>query len=129
MSKKILVVDDEPEIVSLLSEFLGNAGFQIITAVDGQMALDKVSEAPPDLLLMDIMLPKVDGWLVCQKLKADEKFKKIPIILISGMLTGDSSADLLVEKCDYLIAKPFEMQKLLRKVRELTQTPSPQPTV
>ena len=121
MSKKILIVDDEPEMVSLLSQFLGNAGYQIRTAADGQEALEKVSEASPDLLLMDIMLPKVDGWLVCQKLKADEKFKKIPIILISGILAGDSSADPSVEKCDYLMAKPFEMQNLLTKVRELTQ--------
>ena len=120
MNKKILIVDDEPEMVSLLSQFLGNAGYQVSTAEDGQIALEKVNLAPPDLLLMDIMLPKVDGWLVCQKLKADEKFKRIPIILISGILAGDSSADPSVEKCDYLMAKPFEMENLLTKVRELT---------
>lgn len=120
MNKKILIVDDEPAMISMLSEFLGGAGFEISTASDGQMALEKVNLAPPDLLLMDIMLPKVDGWLVCQKLKADEKFKKIPIVLISGMLASDSSTDPSIEKCDYLIAKPFQMENLLKKVQELT---------
>ena len=120
MVPKILIVDDEPETVSMLSEFLGNAGFQVSTAADGQAALDAVKIDVPDLLLMDIMLPKMDGWLVCQKLKADEKLKKIPIILMSGILAGDSRADPQVEKCDYLIAKPVHLANLLQKLREFS---------
>lgn len=116
--KKILVVDDEPELVSLIAAFLGDAGYEIITAGDGEKALEMVQTNLPDLILMDIMLPKMDGWLVCQKLKADEKLKKIPTILLSGMLVADSTPDKSVEKCDYLLAKPIEMQNLLQKVQE-----------
>jgi len=118
MKRKILVVDDEPEMAQMLADFLDHAGYEVKTAGDGQLALDSVRETPPDLILMDILLPKMDGWIVCQKLKVEERSKQIPIILFSGMLAGDSPADPMVEKCDYLIAKPVEMQNLLQKIRQ-----------
>jgi len=120
MGKKILVVDDEPDMTAMISELLGTHGFEVRIAADGQAALDAVAQEAPDLILMDIMLPKVDGWLVCQKLKTDEKFSKIPIILVSGILESDAEANSAVEKCDYLIAKPFKLEKLLQKVKEFT---------
>ncbi len=119
MKKKILVVDDEVEMVTLLAEFLGKSGFEVITANDGGEALEHVHQSLPDIILMDIMLPKIDGWAVCQKLKSDEKFRKIPIILFSGILGADSEADPAIEKCDYMVAKPFEMQNLLLKINQL----------
>ncbi len=124
MKRKILVVDDEPEMVKMLADFLAHAGYDVKTAADGQEAFDTISKMLPELILMDILLPKMDGWLVCQKVKADEKLKKIPIILFSGMLAGDSPADPAIEKCDYLIAKPVEMQNLLLKIKEFLPPPA-----
>ena len=121
-SKKVLVVDDEPEMLNMLSSFLSNAGYDVSVAADGQTALAMAGKIVPDLVLMDILLPKMDGWVVCHQLKTDINLKKIPIILISGMLERDSEANQMVEKCDYLMAKPIEMKNLLQKVKELTKS-------
>ena len=127
MKKKILVVEDEPAMISLICEMLEKAGYQTSSAEDGESALKAVKSGAPDLVLMDIILPKMDGWLVCQKMKTDEHLKKIPIILLSGLLTADAVADASVEKCDYLMAKPLKMDNLLEKVSELLERASSKP--
>ena len=116
--KKILVVDDEEQMLDLITAFLSQAGYEVTAAVDGETALALAGKVLPDLILMDIQLPKIDGWLVCHRLKIDENLKKIPIILFSGMVATDAQADLTVEKCDYLMAKPIELNNLLKKVKE-----------
>ena len=119
--KKILVVDDEVQMQEMIAQFLGNAGYEVSAASDGEMALATAEKIAPDLILMDIQMPKVDGWVVCHKLKANPKLKKVPIILFSGMIVADVIPDPVVEKCDYLMAKPIEMKNLLQKVKEFTE--------
>jgi DNA-binding response OmpR family regulator len=123
MGKKILVVDDEPDIVSLVKGRLAAAGYAVISAVDGQEGLDKARGEKPDLIVLDIMLPKMDGYLVCRLLKSDVQYQKIPIILFT---VRDTLLDLEIGnsvKADAYITKPFEPEVLLEKVAELLRQP------
>ncbi len=119
---KILVLDDEPEMLSMMSQFLKGAGYQVLIAVDGEIGLQMIYDKAPDLILTDIQMPKVDGWVVCNKVKEDQKLKHIPIIMFSGLLTVDSEADKAIEKCDFLMAKPIKMKVLLEKIKELLKS-------
>nr|MDA8354517.1 response regulator [Bacillota bacterium] len=82
MDKKVLVVDDEPSIVKLVQFNLEKDGYQVEVATDGEMALDKVKEAVPDLVVLDLMLPKVDGLEVCKQLR--KKSRHIPILMLTA---------------------------------------------
>ena len=119
MPKKILLVDDEPHIVIMLSNRIKHAGYDVISASDGQEGLDKARKENPDLIILDVMLPKLDGYKVCRMLKFDEKYKHIPIIIftaraqeIDKKTSGDVGAN-------GYITKPFEPQILLDKIKEL----------
>ena len=124
MSKKILLVDDEENIVTVVEARLEGNGYDVITAYDGQEALAKARNEHPDLIILDVMLPKIDGFKVCRMLKSDEKFKHIPIILLSAR-TQDSDVEVGKQQgADAYITKPFQQEILLGKVRELLATPS-----
>lgn len=118
MAKKILVVDDEPDVLKIVTFRLKKEGYEVITARDGQEALDLVNRERPDLVLLDLRLPVVDGYEVCKRLKTDEDLRQIPVILLTA-----SSATKIAEKTkdfqaeDYLI-KPFEPEELLDKVKK-----------
>ena len=118
-NKRILVVDDETELVDMVKMRLEAAGYDVLTAYDGQEALDKAKSENPDLIILDLMLPKIDGFKVCRMLKFDEKYKNIPIILFSARVQdadkkmGDEVGG------DAYITKPFEPQILLSKIKEL----------
>lgn len=119
MPKRILVVDDEPQLVEVVKMRLEANGYQIITAYDGQEALEKARKERPDLIILDLMLPKVDGYKVCRMLKFDEKYKNIPVILFSAR-AQDSDQKLGLEVgADAYIIKPFEPVALLAKIKEL----------
>ena len=79
MSAKILVVDDEPSIVDVLTRFLSREGYDVVTAVNGREALERVRQDPPDLILLDVTMPELDGFAVCQQLKEDQRTALIPI--------------------------------------------------
>ena len=118
MAKKILVVDDEPDILKMVTFRLKKEGYEFITAVDGQEALDLINRQRPDLVLLDLRLPVVDGYEVCKRLKTNEDLRQIPVILVTA-----SSAAEIAEKTkdfqadDYLI-KPFEPEELLDKIKK-----------
>ncbi|MDD5560681.1 MAG: response regulator [Candidatus Omnitrophica bacterium] len=117
--KKILVVDDEKAIVEMLTMRLEANGYQVISAADGQEGLDKLRSERPDLIILDLMLPKIDGYKVCRILKFDEKYKHIPIILFTAR-TQEIDIKLGEEVgADAYIMKPFEPDILLGKVAEL----------
>ena len=119
MKKKILIVDDEPLMVEMVMMRLEANGFEVVSAGDGQEALEKVRKDKPDLIILDLMLPKIDGYKVCRMLKFDEKYKKIPIILFSARAQqGDMTLGKEVGADAYLI-KPFEAEVLLAKINEL----------
>lgn len=119
MRKKILVVDDDADAVELLSFNLKKAGFAIGTAFDGIEALKKARTLLPDLILLDLMLPELDGFAVCEILRRDEATAKIPVVMLTavsgelGRLAGlDSGAR------DY-VTKPFSLSLLVSKVEDL----------
>ncbi len=117
--KKILIVDDEAELVDLVKIRLEAEGYEVLKAFDGQEGLDKAKLEKPDLILLDIMMPKMDGYKVCGLLKMDARFKKIPIILFSAKAQKED-AELAKEiGADLYITKPFEASVLLAKIREL----------
>jgi CheY-like chemotaxis protein len=115
--KKVLVVDDEHDIVKITLFRLQSYGYELLSAFNGEDALKIVIEQHPDVVLLDAGLPKMSGFEVCEKIKADKKLKNIPIIVY----TADTSNILeKVKKCkadDYLF-KPFETEELIKKVQK-----------
>ena len=117
--KKILIIDDEPDILELLCLRLEANNYEVISASDGQKGLDKARNENPDLIILDLMLPRIDGYKVCRMLKFDERFKNIPIILFTAR-TQEADMKLGQEVgADAYITKPFEPNILLSKVAEL----------
>ena len=119
MSKRILFVDDESELVELVKMRLVAYGYEVILAYDGQQALEKARKEKPDLIILDLMLPKMDGYKVCRLLKFDEKYKKVPIILFTARAQESDKKIGLEVGADAYLTKPFEPQVLLAKIKEL----------
>jgi len=118
MPKKILVVDDEPDILKIVSFRLGRMGYKIFTAENGQRALEIVRDKKPDLILLDLALPIMDGYEVCRTLKSDEVLKKIPVILLTASQAGRIKEKTKGFKADDYIIKPFEAEELVEKVKK-----------
>ena len=119
MPEKILIVDDEEDIATALSIRLKAMSYDVILAFDGMAALAKAREEKPDLILLDIMLPKLDGYKVCRMLKFDEKFRHIPIIMVTAKV-GESNLKMGEEVgADAYIIKPFNPGELIDKIKEL----------
>lgn len=116
---KILVIDDEHDLVETLTFRLEAAGYEVVSAFDGQEGLKKVKEEKPDLILLDVMMPKMDGYQVCRMLKFDQKFKDIPIIMLTarGQLQ-DKNIGKDVGANEY-VTKPFESADLLERIKKL----------
>lgn len=112
----ILLVDDNPDSVHLLSLILTRAGYKVWPAMDGNQALEKALSLVPDLILLDIMMPGMDGYQVCEQLKADEATRDIPVVFLSavGQVQGKVRA-LAAGGVDY-ITKPFQSQEVLARV-------------
>ena len=132
MSKgKILVVDDEIYIVHILDFSLGMEGYEVITALDGEQALEKVKSEKPDLIVLDIMMPKLDGYEVCKNIKSSAGTQHIPVILLSAKGRNvDQKLGFDVGADDY-ITKPFSPRKLVERINQLlgqtiTERPAPQ---
>ena len=121
MTKRILVVDDETQMVDMVKMRLEANDYLVLTAYDGQEALEKARKEKPDLIILDLMLPKMDGYKVCGLLKGDAKFVKIPIIMFSAKA---QKKDIKLGEelgADAYISKPFESQVLLGKIKELLE--------
>ncbi|MDI6759165.1 MAG: response regulator [Candidatus Omnitrophota bacterium] len=119
MDKKILVVDDEQNLVTMVAFRLERAGYSVITAFDGQEALDTVYKEMPDLIILDLMLPKIDGYKVCKTLKYGGQPLNIPIIIFTACAQGDEEIYAYECGADAYIVKPFEPVVLLAKIKEL----------
>jgi len=117
--KRILVVDDEAELVKAIQIRLERADYEVLVAYDGQEALDKARRERPDLIVLDLMLPKINGYKVCRLLKFDEKYKKIPIVMLTAR-AQESDKKLGHETgADVYITKPFQHEVVLAKIKEL----------
>ncbi len=122
--KSILIVDDDQDIVQLLSMHLKSEGYQIKTAYDGLEALDRISESCPDLIILDLMMPKVDGAVVCLSVKHTSTTQHIKIIILTAKIhTKDKIEDLCRLEADLYMTKPFELDELSRRIRELLELP------
>ena len=119
MSKRILVVDDEKDITDTLRFRLEANGYEVVTAYDGQDGLNKAKTVSPDLIVLDLMLPKIDGYKVCRMLKFDETYKHIPIILFTARVQESDRQTGVKVGADAYITKPFEASILLAKIKEL----------
>lgn len=117
--KRILVVDDEIDILKVIKLQLETFGYDVITATDGLDGLNIARREKPDLIILDIMMPKMSGYKVARFLKFDEEFKNIPIIMLSG-LSGDADKSTGTETgADVYLIKPFGSQELLDTIRKL----------
>src|SRR5512144_1480495 len=105
---RVLVVDDEPDLIHILEFGLKAAGYQVDIAVDGQEGLKKARDTRPDIILLDLMLPKLDGYKVCRLLKFDDRFKHIPIIILSARTQEGDQALALETGANRFITKPYE---------------------
>ena len=116
---RILVVDDEIYIVHILDFSLGMEGYEVVTALDGEQALEKARSEKPDLIVLDIMMPKLDGYETCKMLKADPETKDVPVILLSAKGRNvDQKVGFEVGADDY-ITKPFSPRKLVERINAI----------
>ena len=119
VKKRILIIEDEQELVQALQIRLGAAGYDTLAAYDGQEGLSKAQKEKPDLIIMDLMLPKMDGYKVCGLLKADARYNKIPILIFTARAQeSDQKLGFEVGANAYL-TKPFQDEILLAKIKEL----------
>ena len=116
---KVLVVDDNPDNVELLTKRLKALGYRTAEAYDGEQALVKVAEEDPDLVILDVMMPKLDGFEVCRRLKTDEKTRVVPIIMLTAKREVPDKIKGLDTGADDYVTKPFNPQELMARVRSL----------
>ena len=118
MSRCILVVEDQMDNRQNLRDLLGNAGYELLEAENGVEALAAVARQPPDLILMDIQLPVMDGYEATRRLKADPATKSIPIIVVTSYALSGDETKAREAGCDAYVTKPYSPRQLLGKVRE-----------
>ena len=123
--KKVVVcIEDEPEMIDLVKLILGRKGFDLVGAVGGREGLETVRRLKPDLVLLDLMMPDMDGWEVYQQMKADEELKDIPVVVVTAQAQSiDKVLGLHIAKVDDYVTKPFGPQELLQSVRKVLGLP------
>ena len=117
MGKRILVVEDEEDGRKILRDLLTPAGFEMIEAKDGEKAVTAALHEKPDLILMDIQLPEIDGYEATRRIKGDPATTNIPIIAVTSYALSGDEAKTRAAGCDDYVAKPFSPRELLAKVR------------
>jgi DNA-binding response OmpR family regulator len=116
-SRRVVYIEDDPEMIDLVIMILSRRGFDVKGAHGGRSGLDLVAQEPPDLILLDLMMPGMDGWEVYQQLKANEKSRSIPVIVITAKAQAiDRVLGLHIAKVDDYISKPFRPQELIDSV-------------
>jgi two-component system alkaline phosphatase synthesis response regulator PhoP len=124
LNKKILVVDDEPDFAAIVQNNLEKEGFTVEVAYNGVEGLEKVAASPPDAIVLDVMMPEKDGYKMCAELKADERFRDVPVILLTAVAshvtsTRYSHADGMSTEADDYIAKPASAEEIARSLKKL----------
>lgn len=119
MTKKILIVDDEPNIVISLEFLMKKEGFAVAVANDGDEALAVVASFDPDLLLLDVMMPKKSGFEVCEALRADPRYAGLKIVMLTAKGRDTEMAKGLAIGADAYVTKPFSTKELVDKVKEM----------
>ena len=118
MSKRVLAVEDQEDNMQILRDLLVSAGYEIIEAVNGEAALAAVARERPDLILMDIQIPVIDGYEATRRIKADPALRSIPVIAVTSHAMGGGEEKARAAGCDDFVAKPYSPRQLLMKVRQ-----------
>lgn len=121
MPKKILFVENVPDQVEMVGMRLEEEGYEFISAMDGAEGLKKARENRPDLILLDLIMPKLDGLEVCSLLKQAEETKKTPIIVITALDVGDAQEKSFAAGVDDFVTKPYDLEELLAKIKNLLE--------
>lgn len=125
--KRVLCIEDHAEMIELMRLILGRQGFEVEGALGGREGLELMRENPPDLVLLDLMMPEMDGWEVYRQLKADEQLREIPVIAVTAKAQNiDRVLGLHIAGMDDFITKPFGPKELIASVERVLGT-SPQP--
>ena len=124
MAKKILIVDDEPDLVEAVSIILESKGYAVVKAYGGVEGLKKARTENPDLIVLDVMMPDKDGYAVCKELKADAKYRSIPILLLTAVVSNIPTSRYTQQmgmetEADDFVDKPVEPQELVKRVEVL----------
>jgi two-component system, cell cycle response regulator DivK len=122
MTKRILVVEDQEDNRIILRRLLSNAGYDLIEAVNGEDGVALALSTRPDLILMDIQLPVMDGYEATRRIKSNAELKSIPVIAVTSYALSGDEAKARAAGCDAYVAKPFSPRQLLAKVREYLPT-------
>lgn len=116
----VVCVEDEPEMIDLIKLILGRRNFKLVGAVGGREGLDTIREKKPELVLLDLMMPDMDGWEVYQRMKADPELQDIPVIVVTAKAQSiDKVLGLHIAKVDDYVTKPFGPQELLASVNKV----------
>lgn len=119
-SIRVVCVEDEPEMIDLIRLILGRKGYEVIGAHGGLAAMSVIAENEPDLILLDLMMPDMDGWEVYQQLKAHETLSQTPVIVVTAKAQSiDKVLGLHIAKVDDYISKPFSPQELINSVEQV----------
>lgn len=124
MTKKVLIVDDEPNIVISVEFLMRREGFEVLVARDGEEGLARIQAARPDLVVLDVMMPKLDGFEVCKAVRADPTLAKVRILMLTAKGRAAEISKGLALGADAYIPKPFATRELVAKVKELLGTGS-----
>jgi CheY-like chemotaxis protein len=120
MKEKVLVIDDSPTVLEILKDALINADFEVITADHGKIALQKAENANPDMIILDIVLPDMDGWQICEKLKKNKKTEEIPVIMMTGAMTGtEHQLKSFDTGIDDFVIKPVNTDILIARIKAI----------
>jgi two-component system, OmpR family, alkaline phosphatase synthesis response regulator PhoP len=119
MAKRILIIEDERLLITMLKIRLEANNYEVMYATDGETGLKLAQQGQADLIILDLMLPKMDGYKVCRMLKFDAKYKGIPVIILTAKAMEEDKQLGLSVGADAYITKPFEPETLLEKIKEL----------
>ncbi len=117
--RKILLVEDEPNVIELMTIFLTRKGYEIHNVIEGTEVFDKVREIRPDLIILDIMLPKLNGFEVCSRLKSDPSLKNIPVMILSALVQKSEIEMGVRMGADMYMTKPFHNAELISNIEKL----------
>lgn len=126
MAKTILIADDEPNQIATLEALLSARGYKVITAANGEQAFLKAIEFLPNLIILDIMMPKMDGTEVAMVLKHDERTKQIPIFFVTALVSAEDQLNMTTNP-NLIFAKPVKLNELLEAIQSVTSSEQPIP--
>jgi len=121
---RVLLVDDYPDAREMYSEYLQFSGFDVVEAANGMEALQRAADEAPDIILMDLSLPVMDGWEATRRLKADARTAEIPVVALTGHALAGISEGAKQAGCDAFVTKPCLPEDLVREIRRVLEEPS-----